>query len=117
MRIAAALLVSLVSTLAACDGTQSTEDAGGTALNQVNVGIGTALDTVFDGNDWSQLVALNVPAGSVGSNYQIPWTTETTLAVTAGDSYTVFLAARRELSSSQSANCNGSLKVEIEGDL
>ena len=88
---------------------------GGATAIQLNIGIGTVLANIFTAPNFSDVVALSLPAGEVAQNWQIPFIAETTIPVTANVASTLFLAARREVASANAANCIGSFSVDISG--
>jgi len=79
--------------------------------NEINIAIGSTLAVAFNGGvaEWG---VLNVPSGSTAGLHQLGWTAETTVAVTAGTSYTRVLAGRHEMGAT-STDCSGSFKVEV----
>ena len=88
---------------------------GGATANVVYVGAGTTLAGWFTGN-FSNTAVVSVPAGVTGL-YQIPFTSEDTLAVTAGVATTVVAGTRREQAVTMSANCIGTFMVQVFGAL
>jgi fructose-specific component phosphotransferase system IIB-like protein len=83
---------------------------GGSSANGVNISAGTSLAGAFGGeSSWGNL---SVPGGSVNDFYQLMFSSEALLAVTAEVPVGVYLAGRHA-SSTQEAVCSGTFLVEV----
>jgi hypothetical protein len=79
--------------------------------NNVIMASGTVLANVFSTSvsDWG---VLSVPTTSPSGNYQLDWSSDSVMSVTAGAPTTVFLGVKHEVGTSP-ANCSGTFEVEI----
>jgi hypothetical protein len=79
--------------------------------NRIDIVPGTAAATAFDAPvaKWG---AMNVPRGSATGIYQLNFTSQITVPVVAGQTYTYGLFARHELGST-SSTCTGTFSVQV----
>ena len=79
--------------------------------NRINLAAGVNAMTAF-ANPVSPWGVMNVPQASIYGLYQLSWTSDSTLAVTANTPYTISLFGRHELGNTNS-DCLGSLSVLV----
>lgn len=86
---------------------------GGTNALGLNIVGGTGdVASVFNNVAFKDMGIIRVVAGSPEQIAQLAFSTENELTVTAGSEYTAYLAVRREIGT-ETANCSGSLTIEV----
>lgn len=79
--------------------------------NQIAIAAGTSTANAFTTSNSDRGFVI-VPSGSPNGLYQLGWTSESTMAVSAGTQYTVVLAGRHEAGNTTN-DCSGTFTVEI----
>lgn len=89
----------------------------GNSARYVELGAGTVVGSVFATASPSDTVTLGLPTGfpAQADYVELPFTTQTAIAVTAGTAVTVVLVARR--TSTAVFGCAGSFQVDLSGTM